>query len=751
MHPTESTDTKHQFSNRLANETSPYLRQHAQNPVDWYPWGPEALEKAKQEDKPILLSIGYSACHWCHVMERESFENEEIARVMNTHFVNIKVDREERPDLDTIYMNYVQMTTGSGGWPMTVFLTPDQIPFYGGTYFPPHDSFGRPGFRRLCLTLAEAYREKRIEIEAQGAEIVQRLRAINSTNTTAGKLTPKTVKLAFDQLALHFDMTHGGFSGAPKFPGSMNLAFLLRYYSRTGQTSARDFVELSLDKMAYGGMYDQLGGGFHRYSVDERWLVPHFEKMLYDNALLSRLYLEAYQISRKPLYRRIVEETLDYVVREMLSPNGGFYSTQDADSEGHEGKYFVWTPKEVGQVLGEVEGLAFCRFYDVTAEGNFEGENILNIQRPLKQVAEELRMIPQELSEILDRGRQQLFQERSKRIKPPRDEKILTSWNGMMAVSFIEAALVLQRTDYLEIAKHNVNFILKHLCRGHQIFRTHKDGQSKIKGYLDDYAHLVEALLALYQATGDSRWLEQAVFYNHEMLQQFWNADEKGFFLTGNKHEKLVTQVRDIYDNAVPAGNSVAVFNLLKLAVLTGSKDYRQKAEVNLEQMNQPLTRHPSGFGYLLEATDFYLGPVKEIVVVGDPKANDTKGLLAAIYRGFLPNKVVAILDPDQSYGHHLAETEKWDNSNLKRLPSKAEEKDSSNFRNPKAKKSYLSSKQVTMSPVLTPQLPQELPLLEGKTLVKGKPAVYVCQNYTCKAPVTEPSQLANALGQKEN
>ena len=694
MQTTRNSAAEPEFTNRLIHETSPYLRQHAHNPVDWYPWGQEALDKAKREDKPILLSIGYSACHWCHVMERESFENEAIAEVMNAHFVNIKVDREERPDLDTLYMNYVQMTTGSGGWPMTVFLTPDQIPFYGGTYFPPEDRSGRPGFGRLCLTLAEAYREKREEIEARGPEIVQSLAAMNTLPPGAGKVTAASLDLAFDQLVPRFDRTHGGFTGAPKFPGSMSLAFLLRHFSRAGRQEGRDFVALSLQKMARGGMYDQLGGGFHRYSVDERWLVPHFEKMLYDNALLSRLYLEAYQLDPQPLYARVVEEILDYVVREMLNPQGGFYSTQDADSEGHEGKFFIWTPKEIGEILGEEEGKVFCRYYDVTAQGNFEGANILNVPRPLEQVARELSLSPGELSRILSEGRQRLFREREKRIKPHRDEKILTGWNGMMAVSFVEASVVLQRADYLEVARRNARFLLKHLCRKGRIFRTHKDGVSKLRGYLDDYANLVEQLLALYQATGEREWLDEAVIYNDAMLEQFWNREQAAFFLTGKEHEKLVTPVRDVYDNATPAGSSVAVFNLLKLAILTGNMEYRSIAETNLESMHLPLTRYPNGFGYLLGAADFYLGPVKEIAVVGDLKSGETRRLLEVVHGRFLPNKVVAILDPNATDGAG------------------------------------------------------DLPLLEGKTLVKGRPAAYVCENYTCKAPVTEPSQLELALNQ---
>ena len=692
MNRTTSSKKKSTFTNRLINETSPYLRQHSHNPVDWYPWGKEALEKARLENKPILLSIGYSACHWCHVMEKESFENKEIAKIMNDNFINIKVDREERPDLDTIYMNYVQMTTGSGGWPMTVFLTPSQIPFYGGTYFPPEDRYGRPGFKRICLALAEAYQNKKTEIEADGPQTIQRLTKMNILPDSISQITSESFDEAFNQLSSRFDMNYGGFSGAPKFPSSMNLAFLLRYYLRTGQTSARNFVELSLTKMATGGMYDQLGGGFHRYSVDERWLVPHFEKMLYDNALLSHLYLEAYQLIQKPLYRRIVEETLDYVAREMLSPEGGFYSTQDADSEGKEGKFFLWKQEEINQILSDQESKAFSLFYDVTSEGNFEGENILNIPNSLSQVATHLNLSEEKLWETLSLSRKQLLQNREQRVKPPRDEKVITSWNGLMMISFVEAAMVLQRPDYLKIAVDNANFLLHHLCRKESVLRTYKDGNAKLHGYLDDYANLVNGLITLYQATGDRTWLTHAVRYNDEMIEQFWKSDQSLFFLTGKKHEKLVTPVRDIYDNATPAGSSVATYNLLKLAVLTGKSEYRNKAEILLEKMSVPLTQHPSGFGYLLEAADFYLGPIKEIVLVGYIDQVETQKLLKVIHRSFLPNKVVAILEPNQI------------------------------------------------------QEMQDLPLLKGKKLIKGEPAVYVCQDYFCKAPVTDPEELAISL-----
>jgi len=684
--------SSHQYENRLIHETSPYLRQHAHNPVDWYAWGPEALQRAKKEDRPILLSIGYSACHWCHVMERESFENETIAKVMNEHFVNIKVDREERPDLDTIYMNYVQMSTGSGGWPMTVFLTPDQVPFFGGTYFPPDDRFGRPGFPKLCLAVADAYKNKKKEIAEHSPEVLKNLREMNQLSASSEKLTLRSLDSAYQNLAQRFDMTHGGFAGSPKFPGSMNLSFCLRYYLRTGERKALDFVELSLEKMAHGGMYDQVGGGFHRYSVDDHWLVPHFEKMLYDNALLSRLYLDAYQLTGKPLYRKIVEEILDYVKREMTNPEGGFYSTQDADSEGEEGKFFVWTPDEVKRILGEKNGNLFCLYYDVTPRGNFEGKNILNVPRSLEDIAQATKTHPDDLQAILARGREQLFREREKRIKPHRDEKVLTSWNGLMLLSFVRAAKVLDRQDYLDAALKNAQFILSHLASGRKLLRTYKDGKAKLNGYLEDYSNGVEGLIALYEATGQKSWLDQALAFNDVMLEQFWDEASSGFYLTGKDHEQLIARVKDFYDNATPAGSSVAVFNLLKLAILTGNESYRARAQANLELMSSPLSRYPSGFGYLLEAADFHLGPVREVAIVGKTGDTQTRRLLKTIYQQYLPNTVISLLDPD----------ERGSNASL--------------------------------------------PLLQGKTLAHGQPAVYICQNYVCKAPVTSELELERAL-----
>jgi uncharacterized protein YyaL (SSP411 family) len=686
-----SASSSPQFTNRLIDETSPYLQQHAHNPVDWYPWGVEAFQEAKTEDKPVLLSIGYSACHWCHVMEQESFENEEIAAIMNRYFINIKVDREERPDLDALYMNYVQMSTGSGGWPMTVFLTPDQVPFFGGTYFPPEDRYGRPGISKLLRAVAEAYYTKRKEIEEQGPEITRRLEQINSLSGPSGSVDQQILDSAFGNLAARFDWSNGGFGGAPKFPAAMSLSFCLRHHRRTTNNESLRFVELTLEKMARGGIFDQLGGGFHRYSVDDHWLVPHFEKMLYDNALLSRLYVEAYQLTHKPFYRRIAEEVLDYVTREMTSPDGGFYSTQDADSEGEEGKFFVWTAEQVKAVLGSEDGEIFCRYYGVTVPGNFEGANILHVARSLEDLCLDFRRDQQELEQILSRSRKWLYAEREKRVKPHRDDKILTGWNGLMTVSFVEAGLVLKRADYLEMARRNLQFLLRNLRRDERIFRTCKDGKAKLNGYLEDYANLVDALISFYEATGENLWLDQAVLYTDEALRLFWEPATHAFYLTSSAHEPLITRVREYYDNATPAGSSVAVLNLLRLALLTGKPRYREIAESSLEKMGAAMTQYPSGFGYLLSASDFYLGPVAEIVIVGETRAPETTALSDAVYRQFFPNKIVAWLDPSQ--------------------PDRGQG-----------------------------------PLLEGKSPIGGKPAVYICRNYTCQSPITNASELERQL-----
>ena len=676
--------------NRLSQESSPYLLQHASNPVDWNPWGEEALTASREQDKPILLSIGYSACHWCHVMEHESFENEEIAEVMNDEFINIKVDREERPDLDAIYMNFVQMTTGSGGWPLTVFLTPDLVPFYGGTYFPPDDRYGRPGFKRLLEQIKEAYRLRRGEIEKGQAETIRKLQEASQWSIAEEVIQETVLDDAYNGCRQQFDSHHGGFGGAPKFPSAMVLASLLRYSMRRDSASALDMASLTLDEMARGGIYDQLGGGFHRYSVDERWLIPHFEKMLYDNALLARVYLEAHQLTGNPFYRTVVEETLDYVGREMRHPTGGFYSAQDADSEGEEGKFYAWTPHEIVEVLGEQDARIFNDYFDVTSTGNFEGSNVLHPRLEFAAHASNIGISPAQLTDLLAQARQKLFQVRETRIKPGLDDKVLASWNGLMLTAFAEAAFTLDRPDYLEIAVSNAEFLSSQMVTEVRLFRTWKDGHAKLNGYLEDYALVVEGWIATYQATGDIRWLDDAAELTEAQIQLFWDPEDRDFYFTPSDHERLLVRHKEYMDNATPSGNAVACFNLLRLAKILGKKDYREKAEHMLGRVSRALSRHPLAFGYWFQALDFYLGPVRELAIVGPQKEQEQ--LLPAIRERYLPNKV-------------LASSETIDDT-----------------------------------------LGRKVPLLAGKIALEGKATAYVCQDYACQRPVTTRAELEKLL-----
>jgi uncharacterized protein YyaL (SSP411 family) len=685
-------DANSEYTNRLINESSPYLIQHSHNPVDWHPWGTEALTKAKTENKPILLSVGYAACHWCHRMAHECFENEDIARLMNENFVNIKVDREERPDLDQIYMNAVQMMTGHGGWPMTVFLTPEGVPFYGGTYFPPVDRYNMPGFPRVLMGVAETYRTRPDEVTQTAVSLLGELRRTSATSESNELLSVELLDVSVRGISRGYDRVHGGFGRAPKFPPAMTLEFLLRSHHRTGQAEALEMVEHTCRKMAEGGMYDQLGGGFHRYSTDERWLVPHFEKMLYDNALLSRLYLHVYQATRDEFYRRIAEETLDYVLREMTNASGGFYSTQDADSEGHEGKFFVWSVAEVEKVLGVDDAALFCAYYDVTDGGNFEGENILNINRSLADVAKDCGVSVKGLSEALERGRNKLFEVRERRIKPDRDEKVLTAWNGLMLASFAEAAAIFERDDYLEVARQNAQFLLDNLRRENLLLRTYKEGQAKLNGYLEDYAFLADGLIALYQTTGELRWLVEARSITDRMLEEFWDEKEGGFFFTGQSHEELIVRSKDFFDNATPSGNSVAAEVLLHLGALVGNEDYTRKAVTILRLLSEHIKRYPSAFGRLLAALDFYLSSPKEIALIGAQGASDINALRREIWMRYLPNKIVA-----QSFENE-------------------------------------------------PEAAETVTLLRERPMIDGQATAYVCKNYTCQQPTNEASELARQL-----
>ncbi|HYO92030.1 MAG TPA: thioredoxin domain-containing protein, partial [Pyrinomonadaceae bacterium] len=551
-------------------------------------------------------------------------------------------------DLDQIYMNAVQMMTGHGGWPMTVFLTPEGVPFYGGTYFPPVDRYNMPGFPRLLLGVADAYRSKPDEVTQTAVSMLGELRRIGQARESTDALSIELLERARRGITRNYDAKYGGFGSAPKFPAPMNLEFLLRVFHRTGERDALEMVEHTCRRMAEGGMYDQLGGGFHRYSTDARWLVPHFEKMLYDNALLSRLYLHVYQVTNEDFYRRISEETLDYVVREMTDERGGFYSTQDADSEGHEGKFFVWTVDEVKEILGEDDGSLFCSYYDVTAGGNFEGQNILNVTRPIEKVAREANITVEHLLEALERGRRKLFDVRERRIKPHRDEKVLTAWNGLMLASFAEAAAILERDDYLEVARNNARFILDHLRHDRLLLRSYKDGQAKLNAYLEDYAFFIDGLLALYEATGELRWLEEARSLAEVMNEEFWDEEEGGYFYTGRSHEELIVRSKDFLDNATPSGNSVAAEVLLRLAVLTGNEDYSRKAVTIFRLLSGQMTRYPSAFGRLFAALDFYLSSPKEIVIIGPRGDAATQALVREVWKRYVPNKVVVQAEEDE-------------------------------------------------------------------------------------------------------
>ncbi len=634
------------YTNRLIHETSPYLLQHAHNPVDWYSWGEEALTRAKKEDKPILLSIGYSSCHWCHVMEKESFENEAIAGIMNERFVNIKVDREERPDLDELYMNAVQVMTGSGGWPMTVFLTPDLVPFHAGTYFPPEDRGGTPGFPKVLVTVSDYYKTHREEIKKMERQMKDALRQIVEIVPSQETLSDKVLSKAFNVLESQFDPIYGGFGKAPKFPNGMALSLLLRHWKSTGSKKALEMVEKTLERMAHGGIYDQLGGGFHRYSVDERWLIPHFEKMLYDNALLSRTYFEALQATQEERYRRVGEEILDYVLREMKSPEGGFYSTQDADSEGVEGKFYVWTREEIKGVLGKEMGTPFCAYYGVTQQGNFEeGESVLSIVSTLEKVSQLYRISVPDLEKGLEEGRRKLLAEREKRTRPGRDEKILASWNGLMISSFVDGFKMTGNERYLNGAKEAARFILQEMRKDGNLMRVVHKGRSQVMGYSEDYAFFIQALIDLYEGTFEMGWLKEAEDLNRRMIDQFWDERGGGFFFTGRENESLIARSKNPYDNVIPSANSVAVFNLIRLGYLTGEESLKQKAEQTLHLFCHFFDQSPSGFTAMLSGLSLFLNP-QEIGIIGSKNDRKTKSMLKEIYLSYLPNKILSLREP---------------------------------------------------------------------------------------------------------
>jgi len=674
------------YTNNLINETSPYLLQHAHNPVNWYAWGDEAFAKAKAEDKPVLVSIGYSACHWCHVMEHESFEDEDTAAIMNENFINIKVDMEERPDVDRIYMDFVQMTTGSGGWPLNVFLSPEKLPFFGGTYFPPVNRYNMPSFQRVLTSVADAWATKRDDLLHSANEVLGEMRRVSLAEVSGETLVQTQLDTAFQSFVRYFDAANGGFGGAPKFPPAMGLEFLLRYYQRTKNENALEIVTKTANKMAHGGIYDQLGGGFHRYTVDAIWLTPHFEKMLYDNAQLARLYLHIFQATKDEFYKRIAVETLEYIKREMTHEQGGFYSAQDADSEGVEGKFFVWTPAEIEEILGADDAQIFNFYYDVSEEGNFEEKNILNVKNTLAESAEVLKIAPEKLQEVLEKGREKLFAEREKRIKPFRDEKVLTAWNGLMLAAFAEASAIFESADYLCIAKKNADFIIENLQKDGYLLRTWKDGKAKLNAYLEDYANFADGLTELFQVSGEIKYLHEAKRLADMLITEFWDEESGGFFFTANNHEELIVRKKDFSDNATPSGNSVAADVLLKLAKLTGDEKYERFAVTVLRLVTPQVRRYPNGFGRVLSTLEFYFNPTKEIVILGD-----SDELKSEIWREFLPNKVVVL----------------------------AENADAN---------------------------AEIIPLLKDRSLIDGKPTAYVCENFACQKPVTTAEDLREQL-----
>ncbi|MEM8945995.1 MAG: thioredoxin domain-containing protein [Planctomycetota bacterium] len=682
--------------NHLANETSPYLLQHVNNPVDWYPWGEEALTRAKEQNMPIFLSIGYSACHWCHVMEHESFENEAIAKSLNEKFVCIKVDREERPDLDQIYMNAVQIMTGRGGWPMSVFLTPDLKPFYAGTYWPPKRSRGMPGFDEVVLGVSNAWDTNREAVVDTSEKLTADLGRIGDLGS--GELSEDLMTSAVGHFRRTFDSTYGGFGGAPKFPSPMCLQLLLRYWHRKRDVQALRMVTVTLDRMAAGGIYDHLGGGFARYSVDARWLVPHFEKMLYDNSQLAATYVEAYQATGDENYVRVVRETLDYTLRDMTDAGidgtgGGFYSTEDADSEGVEGKFYVWTPDELREILGDEAARTFGRVYDVTDEGNFEHANILNLPKTIEQQATALGRKASDLEQELAESRAKLFAAREKRIHPGKDDKVIVAWNGLMIDAMARAGAVLGEQKYVDAAAKAAHFLLHKLRRDDgRLLHTWRHGRAKLDAYLDDYANLANGLVSLYEASFDAQHLDHAIALVQTILDHFADSDDGGFFYTADDHEQLIVRNKDLYDNAVPSGNAMAATVLMRLGKLTGEQKYLDAATGAMQTTVGLMRQAPAGVAQILVALDMHLGPTYEIVFAGDPSEQTSQAALADLQRRYLPNKVLGFAG------------------------------------------------EASDSPAVLKDL------LAGKKMLDGQPTLFICEGFTCQAPAVGDEAISSAL-----
>ncbi|MBP2637510.1 MAG: Cellobiose 2-epimerase [Firmicutes bacterium] len=687
--------TKH--VNHLANEKSPYLLQHAHNPIDWYPWGEDAFAKAKAEDKPIFFSCGYSTCHWCHVMERESFEDEEVAALLNNYFVAIKVDREERPDVDHIYMTVCQAVTGQGGWPLTIVMTPDKKPFFAGTYLPKHAMWGRPGLLEVLSMLKEQWDQNREKIEEIGEKLSQSLQQ-SVVKPKAGELSAATLEQAFTQLLNDFDPTYGGFGPAPKFPTPHNLLFLMRYWRRTGDKKAIAMVIKTLDAMSRGGIYDHLGFGFARYSTDNKWLAPHFEKMLYDNALLCYAYVEAYQCTGDPDFARIAEEIITYVLRDMTNEGGAFYSAEDADSEGVEGKFYVWSRQEILNLLGPELGELVADVYDVTHVGNFEGgANILNlINQDLYDYAAKNNLDITELEAKMAKARERLYQVREQRIHPFKDDKILTAWNGLMIAAMAKAARVLQRDDYARAAERAVEFVLAKLTAadGKRLLARYRDGDAAYKGYVDDYAFLIWGLLEVYETTFNPKYLRQALHISKDLKELFWDDEHGGFYFTGSDGEELLLRPKEIYDGAMPSGNSVAALALLKLARLTDNNEYQAMAEAMFTCFGAAVAHYPRAYTHFLLALDYYLTAPRHIVIAGAKVDAAVQSMLALATRSFMPETTVIYNDPD--YQEDLREL---------------------------------------------------LPTMAEQAAVGGRATGYICENFACQRPVQTLEEFKQSLG----
>jgi len=684
-------------SNRLINEKSPYLLQHAHNPVDWFSWSDEAFTKAKQEDKPIFLSIGYSTCHWCHVMEKESFEDGEIADLLNKNYISIKVDREERPDIDHIYMNVCRAMTGQGGWPLTIIMTPDKKPFLAGTYFPKESKWGRIGLKELLPKVIDKWENEREEIVDTSNKVVDYINPKLNVFKT-GTIDHEMIEQGYHQFANQFDEQYGGFGKEPKFPTPHNLMFLMRYWKKTNDKHALEMVKKTLIAMHSGGMYDHVGFGFARYSTDREWLVPHFEKMLYDNALLAYTYLEAYQITQDKYFARVAEEILTYVLRDMQHPDGGFYSAEDADSEGVEGKFYIWSKEEILTILGKEDGELYSEIYDITESGNFDGYNIPNlIHSSISQIAEKYRITESELRDKIEALRVKLFNVREKRVHPYKDDKILTAWNGLMIAALGKAAQVLQDRKYSEAAAKTIKFIFTNLkSKDGRLLARYRDGEAKFNGYLDDYAFLMWGLIEQYEATFDPSYLEQSIELHHQMKEYFWDKENGGFFFSGNDAEDLIARPKEIYDGAMPSGNSVAALNILKLARLTSDFQMEDNAMAHINTFIGTISEMPRAYAYFLMAVQFVIGPTKEVVITSESENDESDNMLKLIQTGFYPEMVL------------IYKNNKWESD-----------------------------------------LVGIAPFTKEQVSIQGKATAYVCENFACQAPTTSLDSLLKMLQSK--